>query len=431
MDICKTVPLKTITKALSIYDQNENDAFLDIDTIRVAEGLYDQANGESFPLSFSGNLIVKGDQGVDRNNIHILSPDVDGDPAIYVGEGVTLRHLKVENGYTGGTFNGDPDAVYILSGSDMGSSTVVLEDVSISMNAEEGVGISTGNNMTVKLRGYNEARSSFDGNNIGQAYRNRFNTSNVTLNVSDTDISNTGEGGAIEVDDVNNITMNVTNSVFKPGVSLVNPYAFDLEDAVDLTLENVTITSSTETESGDRFKYGIVMDNTQPNTSIEVLNSTIQYTQWSAILMRAAEVRVTDSVIEGVLTHKSGVNLAYDAIQQLDGTLVVRGTTFRNINTSAIDIGGPNMPNDNNFFVDLGTDEEPGDNVFQNVMGWDIQVSRSGEVQTEVPALSNTWSNGSAPRCRQNLSDYDQGEIFVDDQGGSLRWGSGSTEVCN
>ncbi|WP_445664883.1 DUF1565 domain-containing protein [Fodinibius sp. AD559] len=422
-------PLKTITKALSVYDQNEDDAFLDIDTIRVAEGLYDQANGESFPLSYSGNLIVKGDQEVDRNNIHILSPDVDRDPAIYVGEGVTLRHLKIENGYTGGTFNGDPDAVFVTSGTDLETSRVILEDLTLTTNNENGYIISTGSNIRVDFRDFEGARNTIDGKNIGYAYSNRFNTSNVNLNVSSTDVINIGDGGAFHVDDVNNLSLTVANSTIRPSVGKVNDYAFDLEDEVDLLLENTTISSSDGSETGGRFKYGIVMDNAQPNTNIEVLNSTIQYTQWSAILMRDAVVKVTDSFIEGVLTHKTDVNLAYDAIRQLDGTLVVRGTTFKDINTSAIDIGGPNLPNDNNFYVDLGTDQDPGNNTFQNVMGWDIQVSRSGEVETEIPALGNSWSNGGTPRCRQNVSDYDLGEIYVNDQGGSLRYSASG--VCN
>lgn len=422
-------PLKTITQALGVIDQNDSDSFLDIDTMRVAEGLYDQANGESFPLSFSGPLIVKGDQNASRNDIHILSPDVEGDPATYIGEGVTIRHMQIENGYTGGSFNGDPDAVFVLSGTDMNTSTVVLENVRVIMNAREGVGISTGNDITVEWRGYNGSRSAFDGKNVGRAYTNRFNTFNVTLNITDTDILNTGDVGSIEVDDISNLTINVTNTVFKPGTGHVNPYAFDLEDEVDLTIENSTITSRTELESGDRFKYGIVMDNAQPGTTIEVINSTIEYTQWSAILMRAAEVRVTDSMIKGVLTQESNVNLAYDAIRQLDGTLIVRGTTFSDINTSAIDIGGPNLPNDNNFYVDLGTAQEPGNNVFQNVMGWDVQVSRSGEVMSEIPAFGNSWSNGGTPRCRQDVSDYDLGELYVNDQGGSLRYSASG--VCN
>ncbi|NGP87006.1 DUF1565 domain-containing protein [Fodinibius halophilus] len=427
----EATPLKTVSAALSRISNNDSDPFLAIDTMRVAKGTYDKDNGESYPLVFTGDLIVKGDQNADRNNIHLLSPDVDRDPALKVGEGVTLRHLHIENGYTGGTFNGDPDAVYVYSGSDMDTSTVVLEDVKISMNAREGVAVSTGSNITVAIRGYDGARSLINGNNIGRAYVNRFNVSNITLNIDDTDILNTGDVGAIEVDDAHNIAINVTNSKFKPGVGHVNPYAFDLEDDVDLTLKNSTITSSTGTASGARFKYGIVMDNDQPNTNLEILNSTIQFTQWSAVLMRASVVKITDSIIEGVLTHESSVNLAYDAIRQLDGTLIVRGTTFKDINTSAIDVGGPNAPNDNNFSVDLGTDGDPGNNVFQNVQGWDVQVSRSDEVQSEIPAIGNTWSNGAAPRCDQDLNDYDVAEIWVNDQGGSLRWGAGSSEVCN
>ena len=423
-------PLKTVTTALSIYDQNENDTFLDIDTIRVAEGLYDQANGENFPLSFSGDLIVKGDQGTDRNNIHILSPDVDRDPAIYVGEGVTLRHLKIENGYNGGTFNGDPDAVFVTSGTDLETSRVILEDVTLTTNNENGYIISTGSNIQVDVRDFEDARNTIDGKNIGFAYSNRFNTSNVNLNVSNTDVINIGDGGAFQVDDVNNLSLTVANSTIRPSAGKVNDYAFDLEDAVDLLVENTTISSSDGSESGGRFKYGIVMDGAQPSTNIHVLNSTIQYTQWSAILMRDAVVKVTDSVIEGVLTQETDENLAYDAIRQLDGTLVVRGTTFRNINTSAIDIGGPHTPNDNNFYVDLGTDQEPGNNTFQNVAGWDVSVTRGSDgVSTEIPAFGNTWSNGSAPRCRQDFNDYPIGEIWVNDSGGSLRWSVSG--VCN
>lgn len=423
-------PLKTISKALDIVDMNADDPFLDVDTLRVDEGVYDETNGESFPMSFSGNLIVKGDQSVDRNNIHILSPDVDRDPAIYVGEGVTLRHLKVENGYTGGTFNGDPDAVFVTSGTDLETSRVILEDITLTTNNENGYIISTGSNIRVDVRDFEGARSTIDGKSIGFAYSNRFNTSNVNLNISSTDVINIGDGGAFQVDDVSNLSLTVGNSTIQPSSGKVNDYAFDLEDAVDLLLENTTISSSDGTESGGRFKYGIVMDNAQPSTNISVLNSTIQYTQWSAILMRDAVVKVTDSVIEGILTQETDENLAYDAIRQLDGTLVVRGTTFRDINTSAIDIGGPLSPNDNNFFVDIGTDEQPGNNTFQNVAGWDVSVTRDSDgVSTEIPAFGNTWSNGSTPRCKQNFNDYSTGEIWVNDQGGSLRWSASG--VCN
>jgi len=425
-------PMKTITKALSVYGQNESNAFLEIDTVHVTEGVYDQANGESYPLSFSGDLIVKGDQGVERNNIHILSPDVERDPAIYIGEGVTLRHLKIENGYTGGTFNGDPDAIFVTSGTDVETSRVILEDVTITMNAEEGKGISTGNNLTVELRGYEGARNQFDGNNVSLAYTNRFNTGNVTLNISDTDFSNPGDGGVIDIDDIYNLTINVSNSSFNAGSGNINDSAFELKDKVDLMLDEVTITSQSGSETGERFKYGIVMNNAQPETNIEVKNSTIQFTQWSAIKMRESVVKVTDSIIEGVLTQQPSVNLAYDAIQQLDGTLVVRGTTFRDLNTSAIDIGGPISPNENEFYVDLGTLEDPGNNTFQNVGGWDVQVSRgdylgdNDGVKTEIPALGNTWSNQAIPRCATN---YENGEIYVDPDGGSLRYSN--TGVCN
>jgi hypothetical protein len=407
-------PLKTISQALSRISQNENDTFLDIDTMRVAKGVYDEANGENFPLDFYGPLIVKGDQNVDRDDIHILSPDVDRDAATRIGEGVTLRHMHIENGYTGGTYSGDPDAVFVFSGSDMNTSTVLLEDVTITMNAEEGKGISTGNNMTVELRGYDGARNLFNGNDIGLAYTNRFNTDNITINISDTDFENTGDGGVFDVDDIDNLTINVINTTFKPGNGNINASAFELKDEVDLTLDDVTITSSSGMEGGERFKYGIVMNNAQPNTNIEVKNSTIQFTQWSAIWMRESVVKVTESVIEGVYTHQSNVNTYYDAIKQSDGTLTVRGTIFRDMNTSAIEVGGPSS--------DLGTNQDDGNNVFQNVRGFDVEVLSGADVS----AFGNTWSNGATPRC---VTDYENGEVFVNDQGGSLRYSD--TGVCN
>jgi hypothetical protein len=167
-------------------------------------------------------------------------------------------------------------------------------------------------------------------------------------------------------------------------------------------------------EGGERFKYGIVMNNAQPNTNIEVKNSTIQFTQWSAIWMRESVVKVTESVIEGVYTHQSNVNTYYDAIKQSDGTLTVRGTIFRDMNTSAIEVGGPSS--------DLGTNQDDGNNVFQNVRGFDVEVLSGADVS----AFGNTWSNGATPRC---VTDYENGEVFVNDQGGSLRYSD--TGVCN
>jgi hypothetical protein len=68
---------------------------------------------------------------------------------------------------------------------------------------------------------------------VSQAYTNRFNTGNVTLNISDTDFSNPGDGGVINIDDVNNLTVNVSNSIFNAGSGNINDSAFELKDKVD------------------------------------------------------------------------------------------------------------------------------------------------------------------------------------------------------
>ncbi|MCW9709009.1 DUF1565 domain-containing protein [Fodinibius salsisoli] len=432
-------PLKTITKALEVYGENENDPFLDIDTLRVAEGVYDQANGESFPLSFYGDLIVKGDQNVDRENIHILSPDVDRDPAIEVGEGVTLRHMSIENGYTGGSFNGDPDAVFVYSGSSSESSYVYLEDVTLSTNNENGYIITTGSTINVEVRGYEGTRSTIDGKGIGHAWTNRFNTADARLDVRDTDVKNIGHDAAFDMEDGSNINLFITNSTIRPdAASSQNNAAIELNGDGNITLDNTTITSSDGTASGNRFKYGIDMDSDQPSANIDVLNSTLQYTLWSAIEMYQATVKVNDSVIEGVHTQSTGdPNLARDGIKHLDGTLIVRGTTFRDMNTNAIDIGGPLTPNSNDFFVELGTEGNAGNNVFEDIEGLDVSVTRGDNlgdgdgVQTEIQAIGNTWSNGANPRCAPAFDEYSQAEVWVDSEGGSLRWGTGSGAVCN
>ncbi len=432
-------PLKTITKALEIYGENENDPFLDIDTLRVAEGLYDQANGESFPIDFTGNLIVKGEQSVDRSSIHILSPDVDRDPAVRIGEGVTMRHLHIENGYTGGTFNGDPDAVYVWSGSSVESSYVILEDVTLSTNNRNGYIITTGSTINVEVRGYQGTRSTIDGKDIGHAWTNRFNTSDARLDVKETDVINVGNNAAFEIEDGSNINLFIIDSMIRPSASSnQDNAAVEVNGDGSLTLENSTITSSDGTESGNRFKYGIDMDGDQPTANIDVMNSTIQYTLWSAIEMYQATVNLTDSIIEGVHTQSTGdPNLARDGIRHFDGTLIVRGTIFRDMNTNAVDIGGPLTPNDNNFYVDFGTEDTPGENVFEGIAALDISVTRgdnlgdSDGVQTEIQAIGNTWSNGADPRCAPAFDDYNQAEIWVDSEGGSLRWGTGSGEICN
>lgn len=430
-------PLKTFNKALDIYSQNENDPFLDIDTLRVAKGLYDEGNGEDFPMDFSGNLIVKGDQNVDRNDIHILSPDVERDPAIFLGEGVTMRHLNIENGYTGGTFNGDPDAVYVKSGSSAESSYVILEDVTLRTNNREGVILSTGSTINVEVRGYEGARSVMDGKNIGVAYTNRFNTSNTRVDIRDTDVLNMGGRAAFDMDDANNLNLFVTNTTVKPGASVNSPAtAFQLNtDNSSLLLDGVTVTSSDGTASGNRYQRAVDMDADQPNSNIDIINSTFQYTSLSTIELYAAIVKVTDSIIEGTNTENRPDDINYlsrDGIKHLDGSLRVRGTTFRDIFGNAIAIGGPVSPNSNNFEVDLGKDGASGDNTFQNIDGWDIDLTRgSGDVSGEIPAIGNAWSNGATPRCGADRSQPEKGEIQVSTSGNSVRWGAGSGDVCN
>ncbi|MDR8391771.1 DUF1565 domain-containing protein [Aliifodinibius sp. S!AR15-10] len=435
----ENTPLKTITRALEIYGENENDPFLDIDTLIVAEGTYDQGNGEKFPLNFYGDLIVKGDPNVDRKNIHILSPDVDREPTIELGEGVTLRHLHIENGYTGGSYNGDPDAVYVWGGSSAESSYAILEDVTLSTNNENGYIITTGSTINVEVRGYEGSRSTIDGKGIGHAWTNRFNTSDARLDVRDTDVINIGHDAAFELEDASNVNLFITNSTISPAAtSSQNNAAIELNGDGNITLDNTTITSSDGTEAGTRFKYGIDMDSDQPSANIDVLNSTLQYTLWSAIEMYQATVKVNDSVIEGVHTQSTGdPNLARDGIKYLDGTLIVRGTTFRNMNTNAIDIGGPLTPNENDFFVELGTEGNPGNNVFEDIAALDVSVTRddnlgdSDGVQDEIEAIGNSWSNGASPRCATAFDEYSQAEIWVNSQGGSLRWGTGSGAACN
>ncbi|HKK24627.1 MAG TPA: DUF1565 domain-containing protein [Gracilimonas sp.] len=431
-------PMKTITKALSVYGQNESNAFLDIDTVHVAEGIYNDTNGESFPMDVSGDLLIIGDHNSDRNSVHILSPDVDRDPTLELGEGVTLRHLHIENGYTGGTFNGDPDAVFIKSGTSVEVSNVILEDVSITMNAEEGVAISTGSSMNIEVRGFEGARNTIDGKSVGQAYTNRFNSSDTRLHVQDTDVINMGDVEAFDMDDANNLNLIVSNTTVKPGASVIEPpTAFQLNtDNSSLSLDGVTVTTSDGTANGNRYQRALDMDADQPNSNIDVRNSTFQYTSISTIELYAVNAYILDSVIEGTNTEERATGsitfLSNDGIKQLDGSLRVRGTTIRNIYGNAIAIDGPVSPNDNSFSVDLGTDDSAGNNVFENIDGWDIDMTRgSGDVTGEVPAIGNSWSNFSDPRCGSDRSQPENGEIQISTNGNSLRWGSATNQICN
>lgn len=435
----KDNPLKTITSAQARYGQNSENEYLDIDTIFVAEGLYDEANGESFPLSFSGDLLVLGDEDVNRDEVHILSPDVDREPAIELGEGVTIRHFHIENGYTGGTFNGDPDAVYVWSGSSLDTSKVTMENVTLSINHNYGVIVSTGSNINLEILGVNGERSTLDAKGVGRAYTNRFNTSNVRVDIKNTDVINIGEDDAFQFEPSYNGNLYMTNTTIKPsGSTLQDNAAIDIGGGGTIVLENTTITSSDETESGNRFKYAIDMDADHADAHVEIMNSTLQYTTWSAIEMYASVFEITDSIIEGIHTQETddGANLSHNGINQLDGTLILRGTTIRNSKGNAITVDGPSSPNDDDFTVDLGTEDSPGENIFQNIDGFDVLVGRGeSDVSGEIPALGNTWSNGSAaPSCGTELpgsSENASREVYVSTDQNSLRWGSSAGEICS
>ncbi|WP_185957190.1 PKD domain-containing protein [Gracilimonas mengyeensis] len=431
--------LKTISSALSLYEENPDNDFLDIDTIFVDQGLYDEANGENFPLDFSGELLVIGEETAAREDVHILSPDVDRDPAVYLGEGVTIRHLHIENGYTGGTFNGDPDAVFVKSGSSPESSYVTLENVTLRTNNNNGYIMSTGSNINVEVNGINGSRSTLDAKGIGRAYTHRFNTSNVRVDMENTDIMGIGNDDAFALEAASNGNLYLINSTIKPGAeSSQNNAAINIGGPGTVLLDNTTITSSDGTESGNRFKFAIDMDADHPGANVDIQNSTLQYTLWSAIEMYASVFQINDSVIEGVHTQSTadGADLARSGIDQLDGTLILRGTTIRNSNGNAITIDGPVSPNDDDFIVDLGKENTPGQNTFQDIDGFDVLVGRgSDDVAGEIPAIGNTWSNGSAsPTCGNELpgsSENAQEEVYISTDPNSLRWGTAAGETCN
>ena len=436
-----STPLQSIAGGLGVVSLNASDAFHQVDTLRVAEGLYDEANGETFPITFPENLIVQGDEAADRNTIHLLSPDVDREPAVILPPGVVMRHLHVENGYTGSDASGDPDALFVTDGASIASSLVQLEDLTLTMSNPGGAALSAGSDIRVDVRGTEDASLVVDGSNVGKAYATRFNTTNTAVvfdYVSFERMGSPTSGGALRIGNAStNHQVTIQNSTIAPGNTPSNTgQAIDLRaDQSTLVLENVTVTSSDGTADGTRFVRALNMGNAQPNTNVTVLNSTFEYTANTAVLLRESTWTMTDSRIAGINTQDPDdiTFLSKAGIVQLDGALTLRNTTIEDINGSGVIILGPRTPNDEGFVVSLGTEEAPGNNTFAGIEGFDVDDARDADrsVVGEVQAIGNTWSLGSAPRCGESAQDPEETEILIRDEGNAVRWGTGSTEVCS
>jgi len=152
-------PVKSFNRALDIAALNATDPFHAVDTLRVAEGLYDQANGETYPIEFQADLYVLGDETSSRNDIHLLSPDVDREPAVILNAGNVFRHLHIENGYTGDDPSGDPDVVFVDDGSALETSVVTLVDITLSTNNPGGFMLTARSDITVNVTGASENKS--------------------------------------------------------------------------------------------------------------------------------------------------------------------------------------------------------------------------------------------------------------------------------
>lgn len=176
-----STPLQSIDGGLGVVSLNGSDAFHQVDTLRVAEGRYDEANGRPFPSPFRRISSCRGEESADRNTIHLRSPDVDREPAIISQPGGVMRHLPVENGYAGRDPSANPDVVFVTDGVSVESSLVQLEDLTLTTNHPGGPMLSAGSAIRVEVRGSAEEPTLCNANTIGQPYATRFNTANTQV----------------------------------------------------------------------------------------------------------------------------------------------------------------------------------------------------------------------------------------------------------
>jgi len=146
--------------------------------------------------------------------------------------------------------------------------------------------------------------------------------------------------------------------------------------------------------------------------------------------VRLSTFEIENTIIEGVNTQDPGdiTFLSEAAITIIDGTVTLRESTIRDINANGVLISGLGGET-----ADFGNAQTPGNNVFESIEGFDIIDSRdaSSDFVGELPAIGNTWSNNAAPRCAVTSQNPEQAEILVGDTGNSVRWGTGSGEVCS
>jgi len=429
-------PFKTINKALQIVGLNETDPFHMVDTLRISEGRYDEANGEVFPIEFPGQLMVLGDESSNRNNILISSPNVDREPAVILNPGNVLRHIHVENGYTGTDPSGAPHVLFVNNGEFGQSSEVNISDITATASNPVGFMLTAGSNITVNVEGAETLRSMFFGNGIARAYSTRFNTNNTTVNFSETDFIDlsANSNGAFRIGNSSaNHRVSVNSVLVKPGATAASPGpAFHLRsDQSHLTLNDVQVTSSDGSATGNRFRSAVSFGNNQPQSTVLIENSILEYTSDSAVLVSLSDFEIRGSTIRGVNTQNPGdiTFLSRAGIELHDGSLTVRNTVMEDIIGNGIRLSGPSA---STIEVNLGDANNDGNNTFSNISGFDISDVRNNnsDFVGQIEAIGNMWSNGGNPRCTDTLQDPELAEIFVSDEGNSIRWGEQANEVC-
>jgi len=122
--------------------------------------------------------------------------------------------------------------------------------------------------------------------------------------------------------------------------------------------------------------------------------------------------------------------LSRAGVELFDGTLTVNNTVFEDIIGNGIILAGPSA---STLEINLGNATNDGNNTFSNIEGFDISDVRNNnsDFVGQIEAIGNIWSNGGNPRCTNTLQDPELAEIFVGDDGNSIRWGAGIGEVCS
>ena len=331
-------PFKTLTQAASVAGTG--------DSINLADGLYDTANGETFPIDISDVSL----SGTTEAGTIVDGTGVANTDGLVINSGTSaVSNLTVQNlDLDGIDINGGTVTVSNVTVTEVNQdafetsdATVTLTDVTAT-NSDDGIEANTGSVLT--LTNFTASGNQFDGIDLDNDTTATIDTVSLTNNgdngieISSTvsaTITNATISGSedLGIDIQNALTVQISNSTVNNNGSVTSESGIEVSGTATVTLDNVTANNNNAS--------GLEIDGTGSSTT--VTNSTFQNNGDHGVEVdnSPAVVNLGDATTTGNNTINNNVNFQISDDRPAGETVII--TSFGN------DLGGAGAPLNNLF----------------------------------------------------------------------------------